>query len=194
MANVMKQLLLLDAKNYDEDMDKFVRTAVRGIIFVGNKLLLIEDNKGEVKLPGGGQESGECDADTLIREVMEETGAPYKSAVPGVMHACGHDCHVAMMLTAACILNDVRDELCGEVRLAFQPAEELVEGAAAMVKEGALKDADGCFAIHVWSDVPAGKIWCSSGSQMASSDHFIIDIFVTVCTCFFQTSSNTNND
>ena len=74
MANVMKQLLLLDAKNYDEDMDKFVRTAVRGIIFVGNKLLLIEDNKGEVKLPGGGQESGECDADTLIREVREETG------------------------------------------------------------------------------------------------------------------------
>ncbi len=114
------------------------------------------------------------DMDAL--EVMEETGAPYKSAVPGVMHACGHDCHVAMMLTAACILNDVRDELCGEVRLAFQPAEELVEGAAAMVKEGALKGADGCFAIHVWSDVPAGKIWCSSGSQMASSDHFIIDI------------------
>ena len=64
MANEMKQLLLLDAKNYDEDMDEFVRTAVRGIIFVGNKLLLIEDNKGEVKLPGGGQESGERDTDT----------------------------------------------------------------------------------------------------------------------------------
>ena len=70
----MKQLLLLDAKNYDEDMDEVVRTAVRGIVFVGDKLLLIEDNKGEVKLPGGGQESGECDADTLIREVREETG------------------------------------------------------------------------------------------------------------------------
>ena len=74
MANEMKQLLLLDAKNYDEDMDEFVRTAVRGIIFVGNKLLLIEDNKGEVKLPGGGQESGERDTDTLIREIREETG------------------------------------------------------------------------------------------------------------------------
>ena len=74
MANEMKQLLLLDAKNYDEDMNELVRTAVRGIIFVGDKLLLIEDNKGEVKLPGGGQEAGESDADTLTREVREETG------------------------------------------------------------------------------------------------------------------------
>lgn len=70
----MKQLLLLDAKNYNEDMDEFVRVAVRGIIFIGKKLILIEDKKGEVKLPGGGKEFGETDADTLIREVKEETG------------------------------------------------------------------------------------------------------------------------
>ena len=69
-----KQLLKKKKKNYDEDMDELVRTAVRGIIFVGDKLLLIEDNKGEVKLPGGGREAGECDADTLIREIREETG------------------------------------------------------------------------------------------------------------------------
>ena len=74
LEDVMKQLLLLDAENYDEDMDEFVRTAVRGIIFVGDKLFLIEDNKGEVKLPGGGQDAGESDADTLIREIREETG------------------------------------------------------------------------------------------------------------------------
>ena len=67
----MKQLLLLDAKNYDENMDEFVRIAVRGIIFDGDKLFLIEDNKGEVKLPGGGQNPGESDADTLIREIRE---------------------------------------------------------------------------------------------------------------------------
>lgn len=70
----MKRLLLLDAKNYSEDMDEFVRVAVRGIIFVGDKLLLIEDSKGEVKLPGGGQEEGESDEETLVREVREETG------------------------------------------------------------------------------------------------------------------------
>ena len=70
----MKRLLLLDAKDYGENTDEFVRTAVRGIVFIGDRLLLIEDNKGEVKLPGGGQEAGESDADTLIREMREETG------------------------------------------------------------------------------------------------------------------------
>ena len=70
----MKRLLLLDAKDYGENTDEFVRTAVRGIVFIGDRLLLIEDNKGEVKLPGGGQEAGESDADTLIREIREETG------------------------------------------------------------------------------------------------------------------------
>ncbi|MBQ9542550.1 NUDIX domain-containing protein, partial [Ruminococcus sp.] len=70
----MERLLLLDAKDYYEDMDEFGRIAVRGIIFISNRLLLIEDNKGEVKLPGGGQDEGESDADTLIREIREETG------------------------------------------------------------------------------------------------------------------------
>ncbi|MBQ9898849.1 MAG: NUDIX domain-containing protein [Ruminococcus sp.] len=70
----MERLMLLDSKNYDETMDEFVRAAVRGIIFIGDKLLLIEDNKGEVKLPGGGVEEGESDSETLIREVREETG------------------------------------------------------------------------------------------------------------------------
>ena len=70
----MERILLMDAKNYNEDMSEFVRVAVRGIIFVGGRLLLIEDNKGEVKLPGGGHDEGESDEDTLIREVREETG------------------------------------------------------------------------------------------------------------------------
>ena len=70
----MERLLLLDSENYDEGMDELVRISVRGIIFVGDKMLFIEDNKGEVKLPGGGQEPGESDAETLIREVREETG------------------------------------------------------------------------------------------------------------------------
>ena len=86
-ANEMKQLLLLDAKNYDEDMQELVRTAVRGIIFVGDKLLLIEDNKGEVKLPGGGQEAGESDADTLIREIREETGC---NVIPETIRPFGY--------------------------------------------------------------------------------------------------------
>ena len=70
----MERLLLLDGGNYTDDMPEIVRIAVRGVIFVDGKLLLIEDNKNEVKLPGGGQEKGENDIETLIREVREETG------------------------------------------------------------------------------------------------------------------------
>ena len=83
----MKRLLLLDAKNYDEDMDVWARVAVRGIIFIGDKLLLLDDNKGEVSLPGGGQDEGESDSDTLIREIREETGY---SVIPDTIRPFGY--------------------------------------------------------------------------------------------------------
>ena len=70
----MRQLLVLDEHNYDESMEEIVRISVRGIFFVGEKLVLIESDDGEVKLPGGGQEKGEDDIQTLCREVNEETG------------------------------------------------------------------------------------------------------------------------
>lgn len=70
----MKRLLLMDDKDYDPDLSEIYRVAVRGIIFIDGKLLLIESNFGELKLPGGGQEKGEDDLCTLIREVKEETG------------------------------------------------------------------------------------------------------------------------
>lgn len=61
----MERLLLLDAKDYDDDKDVWARIAVRGIVFIGDKLLLLNDNKGEVSLPGGGQDEGESDAEPL---------------------------------------------------------------------------------------------------------------------------------
>ena len=70
----MERLLFLDGGDYTDDMPEIVRVAVRGIIFSGGKLLLIEDNKNEVKLPGGGLEEGETDVEALVREVREETG------------------------------------------------------------------------------------------------------------------------
>lgn len=70
----MNRILVLDAKNYPEDMAEILRVAVRGIIFLDGKLLMIEDSFGEVKLPGGGIEKGEDDRQALLREVREETG------------------------------------------------------------------------------------------------------------------------
>lgn len=70
----MRKLLVLDAKNYDESFEVIHRESVRGIIFKDGKLLLVQDNSGEVKLPGGGADEGESDLNALIREVREETG------------------------------------------------------------------------------------------------------------------------
>lgn len=114
------------------------------------------------------------DMDALT--VQEETGLPFASENPGVMHACGHDCHISTLLTAARMLNDLKSELCGTVQLAFQPAEEIAQGAKSMIENGALDGVDGCFGIHVWSDVPAGKVALAPGPRMAAADMFSIDI------------------
>lgn len=70
----MKKLLVMDEKNYNESLEEIYRTAVRGIIFINGKLLMIESTDGELKFPGGGTENGEDDIHTLIRETLEETG------------------------------------------------------------------------------------------------------------------------
>lgn len=114
------------------------------------------------------------DMDALT--VQEETELPYASEVSGVMHACGHDCHISTLLTAARVLNDVKADLCGTVRLAFQPAEETAQGAKSMIENGALDGVDGCFGIHVWSNVPAGQVALAPGPRMAAADQFSIDI------------------
>lgn len=115
-------------------------------------------------------------ADMDALPVTETTGASFASCNPGVMHACGHDCHTAMLLTAALVLQETREEWGGVVRLAFQPAEESGEGALSMIAQGALEGVYACFAMHVWSDVPAGRIGLISGPCMAGTDRFEIDV------------------
>ncbi len=108
--------------------------------------------------------------------VTELTGASFSSQNEGVMHACGHDCHMAMMLGTVRMLNELRDRLRGEVRILFQPAEEISIGARDMIAAGALDGVDAIYAAHIWSEVEAGTISCEPGPRMAFTDWFRIDI------------------
>lgn len=114
------------------------------------------------------------DIDAL--SVKEETGLPYASTNSGVMHACGHDCHISMLLTAVHMIHDIQDQLKGTVVFAFQPAEEIGRGAQSMIAEGALEGVDACFGMHVWSDVAAGKVAMRKGAMMASGDRFKVKV------------------
>lgn len=98
----------------------------------------------------------------------------YKSQNQGKMHACGHDAHTSMLLTAAKVLYDIRTELTGNVRLIFQPAEEIAQGAREMVKQGAVENVDNVFGMHIWSTTPSGKISCNVGGTFASADLLVV--------------------
>ena len=115
-------------------------------------------------------------ADMDALPVTEQTGLPFASENPGVMHACGHDAHMAMMLGAVRILRDAADTLAGEVRIIFQPAEEISIGALSMIEAGALDGVDAIYGAHIWSEVPAGTVSCAPGQRMANTDWFRIDI------------------
>lgn len=106
--------------------------------------------------------------------IEEATGLPFASERPGVMHACGHDGHTSMVVGAAALLLDDPPPL--PVRLVFQPAEEVVKGAAAMVREGALEGVAAIFGGHLDRYFPAGTVVISDGTVNASSDRFHINI------------------
>lgn len=112
-----------------------------------------------------------ADMDALSVEELN-TELSYKSQALGKMHACGHDVHTAMLLAAAKALVGVQEEIPGNVRFIFQPAEEVATGAKAMVEQGAVKGVDNVFGMHIWSQMDTNKIACNPGPSFASADIF----------------------
>lgn len=111
------------------------------------------------------------DMDALSVEELNKN-LPYASKDDGKMHACGHDAHTAMLMIAAKALNTIKEELPGNVRLLFQPAEEVAQGAKALVEQGAVEGVDNVFGIHIWSQMPTHKVSCTPGPSFASADLF----------------------
>jgi amidohydrolase len=110
--------------------------------------------------------------------VREENRVPYASRNRGLMHACGHDGHVAMALTAAGLLQRRRASLRGNVKFMFQPAEEGPGGAGPMVEAGVLRNprVDAAFALHLWNDLPTGRVGVRPGPVFASMDEFRLTV------------------
>jgi amidohydrolase len=121
---------------------------------------------------GGKTVIARADIDAL--PILEEKDVAYRSTIPGRMHACGHDGHAAILLAVAEVLLGHRDALCGRVVFVFQPAEEVVQGAHAMLEDGALDGLapDHAVGLHLTTNLPTGSIAVRAGAAMAAADRF----------------------
>ena len=146
--------------------------------------LEVQDKVGKMGVVGllRGKESGKtillrADMDCLPMDELADL--PFKSKVPGMMHACGHDVHTAILLGAAKVLSELKDEIKGNIKFVFQPAEEAnpTGGARYMIEDGVLENpkVDAAVALHVWN-LPLGKVGIRTSTMMAQSDR----IFLTV--------------
>jgi amidohydrolase len=161
--------------------------------FVAERLeaLGVEDIRTEINVTGvtglirGTGTGPGADRCVLVRADMdalpihEENQVDYKSQNDGVMHACGHDAHTAMLLGVARVLTDRRDTFAGTVKVLFQPSEEAGDGGAkGMIEQGVLENphVDACLGLHVTSSLPTGRIEVMNGAKSAAADEFEITI------------------
>ena len=115
-------------------------------------------------------------ADMDALPIQETSNVEYKSINKGVMHACGHDGHTAILLGTARILSKMKKKINGTVKFIFQPAEEGLGGARFMIKDGALKNVNEIYGLHLWNYQSFGTIGIQSGPVMAAADKFSITI------------------
>lgn len=117
-------------------------------------------------------------ADMDALPILEENQNDYVSQTPGIMHACGHDGHTTIALGVAKLLSQHRDKIAGRIKFVFQPAEEIVGGARAMIADGVLTDPrpDVTLGLHLWNSMPLGKLGVADGPVMAGSSVFTLKI------------------
>jgi amidohydrolase len=132
---------------------------------------------GVIGIIGEGSPVVALRADMDALPIHEANDVPYASQTPGLMHACGHDAHTAILLGVAKILTEMPDRPAGQIRLLFQPCEETADsegksGAQRMIEDGAMNDVDRVIALHVASDLPSGKVIVAEGHTSANTDSF----------------------
>jgi len=142
----------------------------------------VQEAVGKTGVVGEVQGTGSTDSLLAIRSdmdalpIQERTGLEYASRAAGIMHACGHDVHTTVGLGTAMVLSQLADELPGNVRFVFQPAEETAQGASWMVKDGAMDKVRAILSLHVFPSIPAGSVGIRYGALTAAADDLEIII------------------
>ncbi|MDO8682952.1 MAG: M20 family metallopeptidase [Armatimonadota bacterium] len=148
--------------------------ALSGTSIVLRDPLLGNDVIGELRGNGGKTVCLRADIDAV--PVQEQNDLPYKSKIPGIMHACGHDGHTAMLVGAALVLDSLRDHLSANVRFVFQPGEEVICAGKTLVERGACDGCDAAYAIHDWPGLPLGCVSSKEEPLFAAGSHFEIRV------------------